>query len=120
MTPPVRASVVVAIGLLFASTSPEIGLAQPTRLEHRVIFANARELGRRLDDAGNEGFSCSMVARPEPDAPVPGVVVVMSRPVGAASATVSHRVRRCGHQRSIGSGDCRDTHDLDAAVEVRR
>lgn len=64
------------------------------------MFAIAHELKRRLDEAGQQGFSCAMVARPEPDAPVQGVAVVMTRAAGAA-APVTHRVIKGG---SAGPG----------------
>ena len=38
-----------------------------------------------------------MVARPEPNASVPGVVVVMSRTVGASATAVAHRVIKGGY-----------------------
>jgi hypothetical protein len=53
-----RSSGVVAIAVLFFGGSGEIAFTQSPRLEYRVVFANARELGRRLDDAGQQGFSC--------------------------------------------------------------
>ncbi|HKV99793.1 MAG TPA: hypothetical protein VJN96_08215 [Vicinamibacterales bacterium] len=97
LTPHFRdSSRVIAIVALLLGGSRDIALTQSPRLEYRVVFANARELGRRLDDAGQQGFSCAMVARPEPDTSVPGVVVVLSRPVGGAAAPVAHRVIKGG------------------------
>ena len=87
-------AVVIAVLLLGGS---EITLTQPARLEYRIVFANARELGRRLDEAGQQGFSCAMVARPEPNASMPGVVVVMSRTAGASGPAVTHRVIKGGY-----------------------
>jgi hypothetical protein len=77
---------------LAAGAASGVGFAQSARLEYRVVFAPAAELGRRLDDAGREGYACLGVARPEPDAPMSGVVVVLSRPVGQVRAGVVHRV----------------------------
>src|SRR5262249_49548045 len=70
----------------------DVGHAQSARLEYRVVFANARELPRRLDEAGRDGFACAMVARPDPDVRLPGVVVVMSRQTGAGAKAATHRV----------------------------
>ena len=85
------------IAVLLLGGSREIALTQSPRLEYRVVFANAGELARRLDEAGQQGFSCAMVARPEPNASVPGVVVVMSRTVGASATAVAHRVIKGGY-----------------------
>ena len=86
-----------AVGTAFLlGGSREIVFTQSTRLEYRVVFANARELVRRLDEAGQQGFACTMIARPESTASVPGVVVVMSRAAGAAPAAVTHRVIKGG------------------------
>ena len=71
--------------------------AQPERLEYRVVQAAPRELQRRIDEAGREGYTCVSVARPEPDVRLNGVVVILARPW---STTVSspprarHRVER--------------------------
>lgn len=94
---PVRTAVAIVVAALIASGSREVALSQSARLEYRVVFATARELIRRLDEAGQQGFSCAMVARPEPNTSVPGVVVVMSRPVGAAPAGIAHRVIKGGY-----------------------
>jgi len=90
-----RTCVVVAVLALVVGSAARLGVAQSTRVDYRVVFANARELPRQLDDAGKQGFGCAMVARPEPEAAVPGVVVVLSRPVGS-STPVAHRVARGG------------------------
>src|SRR5580765_8722982 len=92
-----RSSLTILIAVLFAGGSGEIALTQSRRLEYRVVFANARELVRRLDEAGQQGFSCAMVARPEPNVSVPGVVVVMSRTAGASAPAVAHRVIKGGY-----------------------
>lgn len=84
-------AVVVAVSA-FIWGAPEFALAQVTRVDYRVVYAPANEIGRRLDDAGRDGFACSAVARPEPDARVPGVVVLLSRVVGAGPQGVVHRV----------------------------
>ena len=79
---------------LVASTL-QLVVAQPVRLEHRVVFATARQLARQLDEAGRDGFVCETVARPELRAgapPVPGVVVVLGRPAGGVNAAAAHRV----------------------------
>jgi hypothetical protein len=85
----------VAIALL-GGESRDVARAQATRLEYRVVFANERELPRRLDEAGQQGFACAMVARPDPNVPLAGVVVVMSRPAGSTPKAVTHRVVRGG------------------------
>ena len=93
-----RSSLTVLIAVLLFGGSREIALTQsPPRLEYRVVFANAHELLRRLDEAGEQGFTCAMVARPEATVSVPGVVVVMSRVAGAAPASVTHRVIKGGY-----------------------
>ena len=63
---PRPSSLAFVIAVLLLGGSREIALTQSPRLEYRVVFANARELARRLDEAGQQGFSCAMVARPEP------------------------------------------------------
>ncbi len=78
-----------------AAAALQIGFAQPVRIDHRVVFASARQLARQLDEAGREGFVCETVARPELRAgapPVPGVVVVLGRPAGSSNAAAAHRV----------------------------
>ncbi len=65
--------------------------AQPARTEYRVVFAAPREVQRRVDEAGREGFSCLAVARPELDVKLNGVVVVLGRSARPGSATVEHR-----------------------------
>jgi hypothetical protein len=87
--------VVVAAALLFCGTQG-LAVAQSTRLEYRVVFASARELPRRIDEAGQQGFACAIVARPEPNVALPGVVVVLSRPVERASTPATHRIIRGG------------------------
>lgn len=93
---PTGAALAVVLAVALGIGSREIALTQSTRFEYRVVFANARELPRRLDDAGQQGFACAMVARPDPNMPLAGVVVVMSRAVGSASKSVTHRVVRAG------------------------
>ena len=72
--------------------APKPASAQPPRVDYRVVYASAPDIGRRLDVAGREGFACTMVARPEPEARVPGVAVLLSRIVGAGPQGVTHRV----------------------------
>lgn len=92
-----RATVGVLALILLSRPIGNASAAQSGRLEYRVVFAIAHELERRLNEAGQQGFSCAMVARPDPDAPVSGVAVVMSRPAGAtAPAPVTHRVVKAG------------------------
>jgi hypothetical protein len=94
-----RSSPAVLIAVLLLGGSREIALTQSPRLEYRVVFAKAHELERRLDEVGQQGFSCAMVARPDSDARVPGVVVVMSRAVHTTTpAPVTHRVVRGGYR----------------------
>lgn len=66
--------------------------AEKPRLEYRVVYAPARDLGRRLEAAGREGYACVGVARPDPGATPPGVVVLLGRAVGGAPSAVAHRV----------------------------
>lgn len=81
----------VAVALL-AGEARDLAHAQQTRLEYRVVFASVRELPRRLDEAGKDGFACALVARPDPNVPLPGVVVVMKRPAGSSAKVATHRV----------------------------
>jgi hypothetical protein len=110
-----RSSLTVLIAVLFAGGSREIALRQSPRLEYRVVFANARELVRRLDEAGQQGFSCAMVARPEPNVSVPGVVVVLSRTADASVPAVTHRVIKGGY----GGADLQPLLDRAGAENFR-
>jgi hypothetical protein len=94
-----RAATLLAV-MLLSSTSGTLASAQAGRFEYRVVFANAQELERRLDEAGQRGFSCAMIARPDPDAPIAGVAVVLSRAAGATPAAVTHRVVKGGYSGS--------------------
>jgi hypothetical protein len=83
-------ALVVCLPVLAGMLQP--ALAEKPRLEYRAVHAPARDLGRRLEAAGREGFSCMAVARPDPGAAPPGVVVLLGRAVGGAPSAVAHRV----------------------------
>lgn len=89
-----RCAVFALASALTAAHLP--ALAAEVRLEYRVVFASARDLGRQLDAAGREGFACVTVARPDPGAAPPGVVVLLGRPAGASTSPVLHRVIKAG------------------------
>jgi hypothetical protein len=106
----VRRSIRLAIGMattaLAIAGGPIDAEAQPARLEYRVVHAAPRELQRRVDEAGREGFSCVSVARPEQDVRLNGVVVILARP-----ATVI-RGPRVMHRIELGGGGGGDLQAL--------
>ncbi len=65
--------------------------AEKPRVDYRVVYGRAKDLGRQLESAGRDGYACAAVARPDPGAAPPGVVVVLARPAGTPSTPVSHR-----------------------------
>lgn len=83
-------AIVVCLPVLAGTLQP--AFAEKPRLEYRVVYAPARDLGRRLEAAGREGYACVGVARPDPGAAPPGVVVLLGRAVGGAPSAVAHRV----------------------------
>ena len=85
----------IARGLLVAGVVAFVSKPAPAaemRLEYRVVFASAKDLGRQMESAGRDGFACVAVARPDPGAAPPGVVVLLGRPAGAPAAAVANRV----------------------------
>ncbi len=87
---------------------PPLTEAQGTRLEYRVVHAAPRELQRRIDEAGRDGYSCVSVARPEQDVRLNGVVVILAR---SASVIPPPRVM---HRIALGGGG---GGDLEALLE---
>jgi len=87
----VKRALLIAILVVVAGTR-QTPVAQSVRLEYRVVFASAKQLARQLDEAGRDGYGCVAIARSEPGAGVPGVVVVLGRPAGVQAAAVTHRV----------------------------
>ncbi len=65
--------------------------AQSARSDYRVVYASARQLEIQLDAHGRDGYGCIAVAQADPGIGVPGVVVALSRPVGAPSSSVENR-----------------------------
>src|SRR5512141_597003 len=82
---------VFACTLVFAGPARPAGGAE-TRLDYRVVYASRRDLGRQLESAGRDGYACLAVARPDPGAAPPGVVVLLGRPAGPPASPVSNRV----------------------------
>ncbi len=66
--------------------------AEERRDEYRVVFASRKDLGRQMESAGREGYACVAVARPDPGAAPPGVVVLLGRTAGAPPAAAANRV----------------------------
>lgn len=89
----IGATVIAAV----SAVAPPSVEAQPVRLEYRVVHAAPRELQRRVDEAGRDGFTCVSVARPEQDVKLNGVVVILARPATAIPPTrVMHRIELGG------------------------
>ena len=86
---PRRRALAAAASLVLTAGTPCVVRAQTT--EYRVVFATARELARRLDEAGADGYDCLAVARPEPELVQQGVAVVLGRASAGGPAT-RHRV----------------------------
>ena len=85
----------ITIGLALAGVVAFVSKPAPAtepRLEYRVVYAARKDLGRQLEAAGRDGYACVAVARPDPDVALPGVVVLLGRPAGAAAAAVANRV----------------------------
>ena len=82
----------ILLGIAAVVIAGPDSLAQAPRMNYRVVYASTRQLTRQLDQAGHEGYACVLVAQTDPGAGVPGIVVVLGRPVGGASAPISHRV----------------------------
>ena len=91
----IRPSIVLAVttmAVLAAAPRTAAFRAQATRLEYRVVYAQARSLESALNDAGRDGFACAVVARTEPGFGAPGVAVIATRVAGAPIAPVPHHV----------------------------
>jgi hypothetical protein len=95
VTTRLRSVVGAAVIAAAAGAAAQTAGAQPARLEYRVVHAAPRELQRRIDEAGREGFECVSVARPEPDVRLNGLVVILARPWMATTQVtprIPHRV----------------------------
>lgn len=89
MNAPRRRALAAAASLVLTAGTPCVVRAQTT--EYRVVFATARELARRLDEAAADGYDCLAVARPEPELVQQGVAVVLGR-ASAGGPETRHRV----------------------------
>jgi hypothetical protein len=98
---------IASAAVVVAGVVPPAG-AQPVRLEYRVVHAAPRELQRRIDEAGRDGYTCAAVARPEPDVRLNGVVVILSRPYMATTQVTP----RIAHRVVLGTGSGGDLAEL--------
>ncbi len=89
-----RLALLVCMSALAGASLP--AAAAEVRLQYRVVYATAKDLGRQLESAGKEGFACLAVARPDPAVAVPGVVVLLGRTASSPGSPVSHRVVAAG------------------------
>ena len=66
--------------------------AETPRGEYRVVYAPARDLGRRLESAAKEGYACVAVARPDPGVAPGGAVVIVGRSAGSAAPAANRAI----------------------------
>ncbi|MCC7125579.1 MAG: hypothetical protein IT178_12080 [Acidobacteria bacterium] len=95
-----RRLLIVTCGIvagLLATFPPDTEARQTGRLEYRVVQAAPYQLQLVVDEAGRDGFTCVSVARPELDARMSSVVVILARPyveTTHVASRVAHRVVR--------------------------